>query len=255
MKRFKKKHTKIPRPEVIRRLIRTLGPELKEKFDDDYADSSCVFPEEIRLTSLPQMDRNKRQNIKYYPDLHNWAMYDSPNRSLPIPKFLDMYRPFVDNALLDKLAHDLTSYRLEFYTTADKWEEVYADGTIHSCMTGSTIVRCYVHPQNKLALAALYAPGGNELIARTIVNTDEKWYVRLFGNELLVDKLKELGYSKINGAPRAFRMWAWVGPRFTRDEYQVPYFDFPSTGVELLRDTHNPDTGYVEIIVNPGNIP
>lgn len=255
MKRFKKKHSRIPAPEVVRRLIRRLGPELADKYDDDYDKSLKLFPESIRCVCLPQFDPGKRQNIRYYPDLHNWAMYDLPNRSIPIQKFLDMFRPFVDHAVLDKLNHNLTNYRLEFYTTADDWETAYADEGVDSCMTGTSIVRCYAHPQNKLALAALYAPGGNQLIARTIVNTDEKWYIRLFGDPLLVEKLRELGYNKINRAPYAFRMYAWAGYHYTKGEYQVPYFDFSNQGVEVLHDTHNPDTGYIEIIVNPGNIP
>lgn len=254
MKRFKKKHTKMPRPEVVRRLIRTLGPELVEKYDDDYHDSLVMFPEEIRCVCLPQFDKGKRQNIRYYPDLHNWAMYDEPNRSLPIPKFLDLFRNFVAQPVLDQLSHDLTNYRLEFYTRPDDWEEIYSHEEIDSCMTGRSIVRCYAHPQNKLAVAALFAPGGNTLIARTIVNTDEKWYIRLFGDPLLVEKLNELGYTKLNRAPRAFRMYGWVGSRYIRGEYEVPYFDFPNQGVEILHDTHNPTTGYIELIINPGNV-
>jgi hypothetical protein len=254
VKRFKKKHAKIPRVEVIRRLIRRLGPELADKYDDDYEKSLKIFPDEVRAVCLPQFDPGKRQNIRYYPDLHNWAMYDLPNRSLPIPKFLDLFRNYVKQEILDQISHDLTNYRLEFYTTADDWEATYAHEEVDSCMTGTSMVRCYAHPQNKLALAALFAPGGNELIARTIVNTDEKWYVRLFGDPLLVEKLRELGYNKLSGPPRAFRMYGWVGNHYTKNEYSVPYFDFPNQGVEVLHDTHNPDTGYIELIINPGNV-
>lgn len=252
MKRFKKKHTKIPKPEVVRRLIRTLGPELVLKYEDDYIDSLEMFPESIRAVCLPQFDPGKRQNIRYYPDLHNWAMYATPNRSLPIPKFLNLFRNFIDAKILDQINHDLTNYRLEFYTKPDDWEEVYSHEEVGSCMTGTSIVRCYAHPQNKLALAALFAPESNELIARTIVNTDEKWYIRLFGDLLLVEKLKELGYTKLDHVPRAFRMYGWVGTHYTRNEYQVPYFDFANPSIQVLHETHNPITGFIELIINPG---
>ena len=253
MKRFKKKHTKIPRPAAVMRLLRQIDPELYARYVRALAGTPDILPLPIRVATLAEFDPCKRQNIRYYPDLHNFQIYDMPNRSLPVGKFLALFRSFLDPTELDKLEADLTNYRLEFHTDAQKWVDTYADETIDSCMTGCGIVACYAHPQNKLALAALYAPGTNQVIARTIVNTDEKWYVRLFGDPLLVEKLREQGYSKLTRVPRAFRMYGHAGPLLVPGDISYPYFDFSCSDIEVLTQTHNPDTGYVEVIVNSGN--
>jgi hypothetical protein len=253
MKRFKKKHTKIPQQEVVVRLLRQIDSELSIRYVRELARTPEFLPLPIRVATLAEFDPCKRQNIRYYPDLHNFQIYEMPNRSLPVPKFLALFRNFLDPKDLDKLEADLTNYRLEFHTTADKWVQTYADETVDSCMTNCSIVSCYAHPQNKLALAALYAPGTNKVIARTIVNTDEKWYVRLFGDLLLVEMLREQGYNRLNQVPKTFRMYGHAGPTLVSGEVNYPYFDFSCVGVEVLPETHNPDTGYVEVIINPGN--
>lgn len=252
LKRFKKKHTKIPSKEAVRRMLRKMGEGLLPAYDTLYSACPTVLPESIRAVTLAEFDPARRQNIRYYPDLHNFKLNAYQNRSLPIPKFLALFRPFMDGDLLDKIEIELTNYRLEFYTEPDQWIAAYAHESVDSCMTGTEIVRCYSHPQNKLALAALYAPGTNTLIARSIVNTDEKWYVRLFGDPLLCEKLREQGYSRINGPPHAFRMYGYAGRNYIRNEVQYPYFDFSLQNVDILHDTHNPDTGLIEIIINPG---
>jgi hypothetical protein len=256
MKKFKKKHTKIPSKEVVMRLLARDDPhgDLLAKYHRTFDRTPAIIPEPIRVVCLAEFDPGRRQNIRYYPDLHNFRLYEFPNRSLPVEKFLGTFRQFIDPAKADKLLHDLTAYRLEFITTPEGWVDAYADesGGVKSCMTGSLTARCYCHPQNKLALAVLYAPGGNTIVARTIVNTDEKWYVRLFGDELLVKKLNELGYYRLNGTPGEFRMYGQAGRRYTVGNVTVPYFDFSCLSNEAQPDTHNPDTGLVEIIINRG---
>lgn len=252
MKHFKKKHKKIPNPRTVLRMINRYGREHGDRYMRQFSQSLNIFPDEIRAVTLAQFDPGKRQNIRYYPDLHNFMIFDQPNRSLPIPKFLGLFRPFMDNAILDQIEVSLTNFRLEFYTDANDWEDVYADGHVDSCMTGDTRVRCYAHPQNKLALAALYAPGTTTVIARTIVNTDEKWYIRLFGDPLLVEKLNELGYKRLARRPKEFRMYGYAGSTYVPGEVAYPYFDFGTTSIEVLHHTHNPDTGQVEVIINPG---
>jgi hypothetical protein len=95
------------------------------------------------------------------------------------------------------------------------------------------------------------------VVARTIVNTEEKWYVRLFGDALLVTKLNELGYKKLGRVPSEFRMYGWVGTgiaNYHPDHYdvQLPYFDFRCSGTRVLPETYNRDTGFVEMIINEG---
>lgn len=231
--------------------------DLLAKYHQCFDRTPTIIPEPIRITTLAEFDPNRRQNIRYYPDLHNFKIFDEPNRSLPVPKFLGTFRQFIDQSTVEKLEHDLIAYRLEFLTTPSAWVDAYADqtGGVKSCMTGSMLAQCYCHPQNKLALAVLYAPGGNSLVARTIVNTDEKWYVRLFGDELLVKLLNEQGYYKLNRTPAEFRMYGHAGRRFTAGSVQTPYFDFSCLANRALPETHNPDTGLVEIIINEGILP
>lgn len=256
MKRFKKKHAKIPEKKVVVRMLRRIDPDLAGMYEEDFKHCPEIFPEAIRVAALPEFDPGKRSNIRYYPDLHNYRLHEVPNRSLPVPKFLALFRPYIDNTVLDLLEHALSQYRLIFHTTVEGWLDTYADENIASCMTGRSVVRCYVHPQNKLALAALYAPGGGNLIARSIVNTEEKWWIRLFGDgQLLAEKLQELGYHKLSGPPSAFPMYADAGYRYSRDVVEYPYFDFPFESAQILHETHNPDTGLVEVIINPGRHP
>jgi hypothetical protein len=256
VKRFKKKHTKIPSKEVVLRMLRRKDPALLQKFLDYYPDCPSLLPEPIRIATLAEFDPNKRSNIRYYPDLHNFELYSTPNRSLPIPKFLALFRQYIDTSILDTLEAELSHFRLLFHTTPEAWLDAYADDGVDSCMTGCDIVCCYCHPQNKLALAALYAPGGNQLIARSIVNVDEKWWIRLFGDTLLLaEKLQEQGYTRLSRPPYAFRMYGYVGRNYIRNEVSYPYFDFQCQRVEVLHDTHNPDTGLIEVIINPDNTP
>jgi hypothetical protein len=256
MKKFKKKHTKIPSKEVVMRLLARDDPEgaLLHKYNSTFERTPTIIPEPIRVACLAEFDPCRRQNIRYYPDLHNFRLYEVPNRSLPVDKFLGAFRSFIDPAEADKLLHDLTAYRLEFITTPEGWVNAYMDdsGGVKSCMTNSPLARCYAHPQNKLALAVLYAPGGMSVVARTIVNTDEKWYVRLFGDELLVKKLNEQGYFKLNTTPGEFRMYGHAGTRYTPGSVHMPYLDFSCLSNEVQPTTHNPDTGLIEVIINRG---
>jgi len=256
MKRFKKKHTKIPRKEVVMRLLAKEDPDgdLLLKYNQTFERTPAMIPESIRVACLAEFDPCRRQNIRYYPDLHNFRLYDHPNRSLPVDKFLNAFQQFIPPEIVEKLLHDLTAYRLEFLSRPDDWTTAYTDqsGGVKTCMTNSPLARCYAHPNNNLALAVLYAPGGNSVAARTIVNVQEKWYIRLFGDELLVKKLNEQGYYRLDGAPGEFRMYGDAGARFVAGNVRVPYFDFPCISNRPLPDTHNPDTGLVDIIINQG---
>lgn len=257
MKKFKKKHTKLPRKEVVMRLLAKDDPggELLLKYNQTFERTPAIIPEPIRTVCLAEFDPCRRLNIRYYPDLHNFRLYDQPNRSLPVEVFLNTFRQFIDPTIAEKLLHDLTAYRLEFLTTAEEWCNAYLDqsGGVKTCMTNSPLARCYVHPQNNLALAVLYAPGTSSVVARTIVNVYEKWYIRLFGDELLVKKLQEQGYYKLDGAPSEFRMYGEVGAVWRPgDVVRIPYFDFPCISNHPIADTHNPDTGLIDIIINEG---
>lgn len=252
MKKFKKKHFKLPREGAVVKLLQRTDPLLVRKWERLMELTPDILPRELRAACLAQFDPGKRTNIRYFPDLHNFQIYEQPNRSLPIEKFLNTFQPFIGAEKVAELQAALTDYRLVFHQTADEWIEAYANSSVvSSCQANTTEVKCYAHPQNKLALAALYAPGGNTLIARTIVNVEEKWWVRLFGDTLLLDKLQAMGYRK-GERPREFRMYAIAGRTFDANMLTTPYFDFPCTNRRALPETHDPYTGLVDIIVNEG---
>lgn len=252
MKFFKKRRTKLPKLGAIPRLIRrTRDPALINTYNA-IVNRCTIFPQIMREVCLAHMDPNKRANILYTPDMKNFAMHLGCNRSLPADKFLSLFKGMIDQDTLDKLLHDLSNFRLEIYTEPDDWMRVYADENVHSCMSGRPEVKCYAHPENDLALAALYAPGTNTVVARTIVNTKDKWYVRLFGDRLLVDKLADMGYRRMDGMPPRFRMYGMIpgtSDRFDRSEVILPYLDFDTQRIDVLDETRNMETRLVDVLV------
>lgn len=251
VKFFKKRRTKLPKLGTVPRLIqRRFDGPTRQRYARELMECPSL-PLIIREVTLARLDPNKRTNMAFYPDLKNFILYQKPNRSIPIEKFLGMFRTMYDTKVLDKLQEDLTNFRLEFYTKPEDWVRVYSDDTVHSCMSGSSVVRAYCHPDNHLALAVLYAPGSNTVIARTIVNTELKWYVRLFGDPLLVSKLNELGYHRLQGYPPMFRMYAEIpGDRYDENILTFPYFDFSTSKIDVLHNTQNMETRLVEIVIN-----
>ena len=252
MKKFKKKHTKLPREGAVERLLRRADPLLVRKWERLMALTPDILPRELRAATLAQFDPGKRTNIRFYPDLHNFSIYENPNRSLPIEKFIATFAPFLGAPKCTELMTALTDYRLVFHQTAEEWIEAYANcSAVTSCQSNSDEVKCYAHPDNKLRLAALYAPGGNVLIARAIINIEEKWWVRLFGDGLLLEKLMAQGYKKVD-RPHEFRMYAIAGRNFDPNLLTTPFFDFRCTSRRPLPATHDPATGLVDIIINEG---
>jgi len=250
MKVFKKKRLKLPRAGAVERMIlRDFGQAMHQRYLREMRIGREI-PAKIRAVTLARMHHQNRQNIVYYPDIRNFQIVLDPNRSLPVKKFLDMFRGMIDQEELDAAHHALTNYRIEFYRTLEDWVHVYDDENVHTCMSGVDTVRCYVHPENKLALAALYAPGGNRVIARTIVNTEEYWYVRLFGDSMLVAKLQELGYNRLSTPPREFKMYAFCANEYAGDKVVFPYFDFPYNSIIHHPETYNPETQLLEISVS-----
>lgn len=88
-------------------------------------------------------------------------------------------------ALLRTDAEDTA--RLEFIRDADGIREAYSEPLQNclgstSCMTGSYSVRAYASPKSpELALAVLRDKDGN-VIARTLVDTEAKTYLRIYGD-------------------------------------------------------------------------
>lgn len=253
MKAFKKKRHQLPHPGSVARMIRkNLGVRAFERYQRELR-IGLEFPLAIREVTLCRLHPQDKQKVMYYPDLRNFSIVLEPNRVLPIRKFLDLFINMVDQPELEQTHDTLTSYRLEFNTTPEDWIRVYRDENVHSCMSQSEYVKCYVHPENKLALAALYAPGGRQVIARSIVNMDEKWYVRLFGDPTLVHKLNELGYNRLTRPPAPFKMFAAGRPdsgAYDRNNVILPFFDFPYNECTHHPETFDPATRMFEVTVS-----
>ncbi len=87
---------------------------------------------------------------------------------------------------------------VHYAETADEWVSVYRNGHgFRSCMTDYADdeyhpVRFYVYPDNGLKLA--YLQCGKSVVARCIVHTGKKQYVRVYGDSRLKAALAREGY-------------------------------------------------------------
>jgi len=108
--------------------------------------------------------------------------------------------------MAEKYACAVAPAQVHFAKSEDDFARVYASARgFSSCMAGEwdgdeecNPVRFYAHPENDLALAYLThnnKPGG-ETVARSIVNTANKCYVRIYGDARLSDLLTGLGYAQ-----------------------------------------------------------
>lgn len=250
MKFFKKKRLKLPRRGSVERMILSRFGRLSHQRYLRELRVGHELPLAIREVTLARLHPQNRHTIIYYPDIRNFQIVFEPNRSLPIRKFLDMFKGMIDADELEAAHYALTNYRIEFYRNAEEWIQVYADENVHTCMSQSDQVRCYIHPENHLALATMYPPGGTRVVARTIVNTEEKWYVRLFGDPLLVTKLHEMGYNRLATPARMFKMYGFSPDTYAQDKVTFPYFDFPYNRIDHHPDTYNPETQLFEVSIS-----
>lgn len=81
---------------------------------------------------------------------------------------------------VEVLGQTLPEIKFVLNTDPDGWERVYDRGP-NSCMAGSSLVRQYAHPKNNLALA--YHEKDGRITHRTIVNTQTKNYLRIYGGD------------------------------------------------------------------------
>lgn len=107
--------------------------------------------------------------------------------------------------MAEKYAMATAPASVHFAKHEDDFSRVYASARgFSSCMAGEwegeedcNPVRFYGHPDNDLSLAYLThnnKPGG-ETVARSIVNTAKKCYVRIYGDARLETLLENMGYS------------------------------------------------------------
>lgn len=251
-KMFKKKRAKLPRSGVVRRMIaRRLGGSAPARYDREFR-MGPEIPAAIREVTLARMHPKDRMQVLYYPDFKNFQVMIEPNRSLPVKKFFDMFNGMIPEKELKEAYEAITDYRLEFGTTEEDWVRIYSHETVHSCESSHDRVRMYVHPENNLAIAGLYPPGGSTLIARSIVNLEEKWYVKLYGDAMLVTKLQELGYRKFDKLRSPFRMYGRCpAMRFDPNMYEMPFLDIKPCRVQLHPETFNPANGRFVVTVSP----
>jgi hypothetical protein len=252
-KMFKKKRLKLPRVGAIRRMIaKRLGAVAAARFDREYR-MGPEFPPRVREVTLARLHPKDRQTVLYYPDFKNFQVMIEPNRSLPVKKFFDLFNGLMPEKELKDAYDALTNYRLEFGTTAEDFVRVYSHETVHSCESSHDRVRMWAHPNNHLAIAALYPPGGTTLIARTIVNMEEKWYVKLYGDPMLVTMLQELGYRKFDKLRNPFKMFAFstLITRYDGNYVELPFFDMKPVRIHHHPETLNLANGMFEVTVTP----
>jgi hypothetical protein len=257
MKQFKKKRTKLPRDGAVARMIRRKHGKLQLGRYERELRMGRDIPLRIRETTLARMHAHDKNLILYYPDIKNFIVTLEPNRSLPIRKFFDMFKGMIDEKELEEAYQALTNYRIEIVRSAEDFVRIYDDENVHSCMSGpmnAERVRCWEHPENHFSLVAMYAPGGNRVIARSIVNTMDMYYVRIFGTDgnsvMLANKLRDLGYHKLNGKPRPFKMYAHCeARRYDAGMVRTPYFDWEQAYIDQHPETFNPETRQLEITV------
>jgi hypothetical protein len=256
-KQFKKKRTKLPREGAARRLILSKHGSIQAQRYDREVRMGRDIPLKIREACLARMHAHDKNLILYYPDVANFVITLEPNRSLPIRKFFDMFKGMIDDKELEDAYQALTNYRLEIVRSADDFVRIYDDENVHSCMSGpmnAERVRCWEHPENHFSLAAMYAPGGNRVIARTILNTQDMYYVRIFGTDgnsvMLANKLRDLGYHKLNGKPRPFKMYARCeSRRYDPSMVRTPYFDWEEAFIDQHPETFDAARQRFEITV------
>ena len=133
-------------------------------------------------------------------------------------------------------------------TDPDGWEWVYENAVgFSSCMmynhpNGRHLasglygedhpVRAYAHPDNNLALAWIGTGvvGNGSVVARAIVNTKTKEYVRLYGDSRLQTVLEAAGFTHSGGCLRDQVIHAaWSDDH---ESYICPYLDGHYTNVE-----------------------
>lgn len=261
MKQFKKKRTKLPRKGAVLRMIRKhrlLGGGVQVHRYERELRMGRDIPEIIRQSTLARMHPQDRTKILYYPDLKNFFMSLEPNRTLPVEKFFALFKGMVDEQVIADAVDALTNYRLEIVREEEDFVRIYDDGNVHSCMSGpehAEKVKCWVHPENHISLCALYAPGGSRVIARTLLNTQDMYYIRIFGTDgnssMLATKLKELGYHRLSGKPSPFKMYAYCySHRYDPGMVRIPYFDWKGYEIEQHRNTFNPETHRLEMTIS-----
>jgi hypothetical protein len=82
---------------------------------------------------------------------------------------------------------------VEFATHGDDIYELYREAEFYSCMKGNDAVKAYGGPDTAMA----YIRMDGNVVARTIVSTIEKIYVRAYGFTVLIEsKLQEMGYER-----------------------------------------------------------
>jgi hypothetical protein len=90
------------------------------------------------------------------------------------------------------------------------------------------------------------------LIARTIVNLEEKWYVKLYGDPMLVTKLNELGYRRLERLRTPFKMYGFCpAMRYTPDSWELPYIDIKPVQTIRHPETFNHETGMFDVTISP----
>ena len=154
-------------------------------------------------------------------------------------------------AIVDVMRKALTARTLKWATTREEIAAVYKNGP-SSCMDGNhTFATEGIHPSEVYAspdLKLAYMTDGERCTARCLCHARDGWYLRNYGDALLVSLLSKAGYTTqrkhLKGA-RLLRLECGTGkPGDTK--FVMPYLDWRDSDIQGLKPTE--DGKYFEVV-------
>lgn len=141
-------------------------------------------------------------------------------------------------------------------TDATDIRKAYADSGVDTCLTGSSSVQCYA--SSATGLAVLFSEDG-DVLARTVVNTERRRWIRVYGDRqhavTLRLLLRRMGYSLSRRALDDVLLPTWY---LGDDEFAAPYLDGDIYTADLVDQNgyywHVRDGGRYELRESGGRI-
>lgn len=222
--------------------------ELYRIYKEDISKPSFPFIEDLDKIHNVHIDPEDPKFLRYYPD-EDKGKRDISTK-IKFGRYLtQFYGDHFDNEKIKELVaehlYQVSPAELLFVPEDDRdlAEKIYEEGPA-SCMRRdrghlhSRVHPCRAYPTNNMTIA--YVKKGDRITARTIVNTDDKKYARIYGDEgMLGPLLRAEGYRKSSNALLGCRLHrikeASDSPHLTEDRGMesvvLPYLDGEYTRV------------------------
>lgn len=150
------------------------------------------------------VSREDKNYIAYTPDAEA-GIRDKQLKIAPGRLLRKLFPLFTDNHINDLVAEHLgeVNAEIELLTSYDDILKAYSTMLDSSCMTVGKVTIDGMHPPSVaysdnefLKLAVLRA--GDKIVSRTLIRTDTKKYIRIYGNKKLQTALEKDGYTAGN---------------------------------------------------------